>query len=314
MKISEKSQLGLQLHLPLVRRQLLIDYYDGMVECEAVLQTRVDKLNKNLEQSAALLAKAKVGGSGSCDAEIAELLHDWDVEKGTDLSKYSEMTMPDEWYLIPESSAGGVTSPPWDVVFGERDSKKFLIQPSAVHASRMIRIGDGYTSRTLKDIKLGGYTYLMGPSKVIRFDVKIGRIDGTYWDSLNKVAFRFYCNIDDGTYYYDLMKDEEFAETMRILTFVELGDIDVVVLEPNRHNGKSVKDGKVYNSSPNDVYVVDASWNRLIIRNDGFAVRGHFRLQPCGPDMRDRKLIWIDAFLKNGYTRRPKASILTNAD
>lgn len=32
----------------------------------------------------------------------------------------------------------------------------------------------------------------------------------------------------------------------------------------------------------------------------------------CGVNMSDRKLIWIDAFEKQGYKRKPKARILND--
>lgn len=50
----------------------------------------------------------------------------------------------------------------------------------------------------------------------------------------------------------------------------------------------------------------DCSWYTTIIRNEGFSVRGHFRLQPCGAGKRDKKLIYIHEFQKHGYVRRAR--------
>ena len=96
---------------------------------------------------------------------------------------------------------------------------------------------------------------------------------------------------------------------MQLLSFVELSDIEVTLLNPMKNNGRHKRDGKITNNSPKTVYVVDSSWNKIVMRTDGFAVRGHFRLQPCGPGRMDRKLIWIDAFEKHGYKRKPTAEI-----
>jgi len=134
-------------------------------------------------------------------------------------------------------------------------------------------------------------------------------IKGMYYDDKLNITFEWGIEMDSGEYFYTYGYTHIFSTIMQLLTFIELGDVEVKVLKGLANNGEK-KDKKVYNASLNTVYVVDSSWNQLIIRTDGFAVRGHFRLQPCGPMMMDRKLIWINAFEKDGYIRKPKASIL----
>lgn len=55
-----------------------------------------------------------------------------------------------------------------------------------------------------------------------------------------------------------------------------------------------------------DIRFLDASWYTTIVRTEGFGVKGHFRLQPCGEGRKDRKLIYIHEFQKHGYVRRAK--------
>ena len=62
----------------------------------------------------------------------------------------------------------------------------------------------------------------------------------------------------------------------------------------------------------NGIQYLDASWYTTIVRNEGFGVRGHFRLQPCGEGRKDKKLIYINEYRKHGYVR--KARLLTNKD
>jgi len=50
----------------------------------------------------------------------------------------------------------------------------------------------------------------------------------------------------------------------------------------------------------------DCSWYTTIVRNEGFSVRGHFRLQPCGKGKQNKKLIFIHEFQKHGYVRRAR--------
>ena len=56
----------------------------------------------------------------------------------------------------------------------------------------------------------------------------------------------------------------------------------------------------------------DCNWYTTIVRNEGFNVRGHFRLQPYGVGRKEKKLIYIHEFQKHGYVRR--ARLLVNKE
>lgn len=49
-------------------------------------------------------------------------------------------------------------------------------------------------------------------------------------------------------------------------------------------------------------------WFTTVINNNAFNVKGHLAWRACGKGKKERKLVWIDEFSKNGYTR--KVSIL----
>lgn len=191
-----------------------------------------------------------------------------------------------------------------------KDSKLYLICNGVEACSKMIRVGDTFSSRALRNIEFGKHTYLLGKNEMVRFFCNEGAIKGIYWDRENKVTFEFGFLLEEDGYYFDPLYAKQFSRLTKIITFVELGDIEVQMLEKGRNNNRSKKDGKITNTSNYTVYVVDSSWNKLIIRTEGFAVMGHFRLQPCGAGLADRKLIWIDAFEKHGYKRRPRAEII----
>lgn len=195
------------------------------------------------------------------------------------------------------------------IISGE-GSKYFYICESVYKAAGLIKITENFTGRTLKDISFGRYTYLMGKHRMVRFSVVVNYIKGIYYNDERKIAFSWGIRIDDGEYFFDDGCDEQFTTIMQLLTFVELGDITVNELLAERNNGQPKKDGKIANTSNNTVFVVDSTWNIIVMRTDGFAVRGHFRLQPYGDNLADRKLIWISEFEKNGYTRRAKAEII----
>ena len=54
------------------------------------------------------------------------------------------------------------------------------------------------------------------------------------------------------------------------------------------------------------VNIIDSSYLTTIIHVDATNVRGHFRLQPHGPNNMDRKLIWINPYEKGEYKRTAK--------
>jgi hypothetical protein len=189
-------------------------------------------------------------------------------------------------------------------------SKFFFICDSVYKAANLIKIGENFTGRTLKDINFGKYTYLMGKNRFTRFVVMLDAVRGFYYDDKNNIAFEWGIDMRSGAYYFDGNYSREFSIVMQILTFVELGDIEIIELRAGKNNGGDKKTDKVTNTSKNTVYVVDSTWNQIIIRTEGFAVRGHFRLQTCGVNHADRKMIWVGAFEKHGYKRTPKAKIL----
>lgn len=61
-------------------------------------------------------------------------------------------------------------------------------------------------------------------------------------------------------------------------------------------------DCKYRNDTKSNITILNSTWFTNLVKSDAFKVRGHFRLQPCGEGHKDRKLIWINDFQKEGYT------------
>lgn len=88
--------------------------------------------------------------------------------------------------------------------------------------------------------------------------------------------------------------------------FMDYAEVqEKVVKAGTKNKGISKKSGDS-NLSEFNVIRLDSAYFTRIFREEGFSVSGHFRLQPCGEGLRDRKLIYINPFEKNGYTRRAK--------
>ena len=117
---------------------------------------------------------------------------------------------------------------------------------------------------------------------------------------------------------YENLKDVEDNDSLsysilkpylQTLLYVCLSELNIEILPPNTKTKGSRKSGKIVNSSKSEIIVVGSKWNTISIRTEGFNVSGHFRLQPCGKDRKDVKLIWIDGFEKNGYIKKSNKSI-----
>lgn len=115
-------------------------------------------------------------------------------------------------------------------------------------------------------------------------------------------------NFLSGSFYPD--EDiEKKEELIRLLVYLFYGDITEKFIPPKCKIRKSSSlISHIENDSSMGIYFADSLW-RQRVNVDGFKVRGHFRLQPCGAGYADRKLIWIEDFQKKGYKRRATVEI-----
>jgi hypothetical protein len=130
----------------------------------------------------------------------------------------------------------------------------------------------------------------------VLFSITIQR-DGTYGEvviNLNKLQ-------EDNTLFGEILKSPLAIELSQIIIFLKYGDVELKLVESGKKIGTK-RDG-YYNTTSNNMTVVDSSWNKIIIRTEKFNVNGHLRLQPIGKNRKDRKLIWINPFYKLGYKK-----------
>jgi len=94
------------------------------------------------------------------------------------------------------------------------------------------------------------------------------------------------------------------AYLMLFKTFLKYADVESKVLAGNKkehHIGV-----KYMNDTKRRIEILDSTYYTTISRTEGFGVRGHFRFQPYGQGMSKKRLQWISAFEKHGYTRQAK--------
>lgn len=97
-----------------------------------------------------------------------------------------------------------------------------------------------------------------------------------------------------------------------LMAFKRFATVELEIIEPHKKTKSNIdKQGKVINDTGVEVTMLDSRWFREIIRNEGFKVRGHFRLQPYKNEHGEwtRKFIYIEEFEKHGYHRRAKMSV-----
>lgn len=246
-----------------------------------------------------------------CD-HSKKCLKDMAEYEGIDTSTEPEKTSGDDLFQEISSRIGYNIENKGAEFYTIKNPKthNFLIQKPVLDYSALIKIKENFSCVVFKNIREGEHLYLLGKSEFFRFVKFNGVIRGMYWNRESKIAFEIGLHLEKDRYYYPHLYSDEFYRLLKLMTYVEIGEVEVVIIEAGRNNGKTKKNGKVTNQSEFTVYVVDSTWNKFIIRTEGFGVIGHFRLQPCGVNHIDRKLIWIDAFEKHGYKRRPKAKIL----
>lgn len=171
------------------------------------------------------------------------------------------------------------------------------------------------TPQIMKDGETRKYTYIFPDNSLLRLVANNGYIAFFYLRVVdtdpndNRVGnvswVAFWVNIKEHSIcthwrHKDVQQIEELI--YKLLCFLYLSENDELVIQPGQKHGTR-KSGKFINSLFMPVTVVNSRWNVTSIRNEGFDVSGHFRLQPTKDG---HKMIFINPFRKHGYIRRAK--------
>lgn len=106
---------------------------------------------------------------------------------------------------------------------------------------------------------------------------------------------------------------------LKLMLFIELSEPEVHIIKNNgkvklTNGDKREDEDKFKNESGVDVTLINTLWNKIVINETGFSVKGHIRIQPYGPGREWYKPIWINEFQKSGYIRGlNKGNAETNA-
>ena len=121
-----------------------------------------------------------------------------------------------------------------------------------------------------------------------------------YSYDFDDVDFKKYSAVED-------IYNPYFCQTLKVLMIKKYGEVETTLV------GKGVRrvfeDEVVVNRTPFPVHRLDSSWFKTVVRTEGFLVRGFWRLQPYGKGRKERRLTYIQPFMKHGYVRKAPALI-----
>jgi len=92
-----------------------------------------------------------------------------------------------------------------------------------------------------------------------------------------------------------------FAFIRLVLLFMKYSQVKHEVLPPKSKT--KLIHGNYKNKFGFSIALLDKNYYTQSIQKSPFLVRGHLRLQPHGIGNRKKKVIWIDPFMKRGYTK-----------
>lgn len=108
----------------------------------------------------------------------------------------------------------------------------------------------------------------------------------------------------------DNFMEKIYGRFMLIVTYLELTDIETIVLEGGKKYGTR-KSGKFINKTNKNYILVTSDWNIEKIDLRDIHVRGHYRLQPYGVGRSQYRYVYIKPYEK-GITRRLAQKELVN--
>jgi len=114
-----------------------------------------------------------------------------------------------------------------------------------------------------------------------------------YLDSLTK-------NLGD-TIKINEYLSQEFMKSFVYYSFAKIAELKAKQLPPK---GKLKDFHCRYKSDLNiPINLLTENWYTESCQNHPFVVRGHWRMQACGEGLSERKLIYVNPFMKKGYTK-----------
>lgn len=109
---------------------------------------------------------------------------------------------------------------------------------------------------------------------------------------------------------FDGWVGDHVQSLLAILTFKQYAEIETKIIGGVKYPKKTmIAKQKYLNATDKPINILDSKWFIKTVRTEGFGVDGHFRFQACGKGLKERKLIYIHDFKKDGYTSRARINL-----
>ena len=190
------------------------------------------------------------------------------------------------------------------------NTKVFIIRNTVLDIAKKIKIKDEKKFDYLLKAKDGNRMLVVGENKFFKYCKTGGRIVVIYFEgNMGYLQYTMF-NWDLANMYAAKPGDDLASRAeklfVQLIMFMEYAPIEQIHLKPKQQNGTRNTE-KILNDTPQNLTIVDSSWNKVIIRTDGFTVGadtgGFLALRACGIGRYDRKFVWIMPFEKEGYVR-----------
>lgn len=188
--------------------------------------------------------------------------------------------------------------------------KVYLIRKTVQEICAKINIREERKFDYLQKMNDGNRILVLDEGRFFKYYKEGSRIVVSFFekDSVSFLSTMFNFELEQE---YSTEKDTDrmvLAEKLflQLIMFMEYAPFEEVFLKPSQKNGTR-SEGKVLNDSPQNLIIVDSSWNKVIVRTEGFTVGadtgGFLALRACGVGRYDRRFVWIAPFEKEGYVR-----------
>lgn len=200
------------------------------------------------------------------------------------------------------------------------DAKNYYVTDTVMDKLDMLKVskqGNHYNWMVFKNLKAQKLTLILPGNRLLRVRVS-GSVVEIFWMIFKKhkdpganiegnmAWVMVYFNTETGELceHFEHPDSYEIEELVyKLMCFFYLAENVEEIISPGKSHGTR-KTGKVINEFAFPITVVNSKWNVTSIRTEGFNVRGHFRIQPCGKGRSEYEVIFIDPFVKHGYTRK----------
>lgn len=196
-----------------------------------------------------------------------------------------------------------------------KNSMNYYVTETIIEKLELLKINkknDRYDWTIFSGAKEGKYTFIFPNNNLLRFIIKKDMICFIHLEgAIRKVKgqmfwIMFYVNRETGDQcdhfeHIDVLGIEKFVYSL--LCFFFLSENEEIIVKPKQRFGTK-KSGKLINSLPFTITIVNNNWNITSIRTEGFGVRGHIAIRRTGKGRMGFKLVLIEPFQKNGYIKK----------